>query len=171
MSDIKKFLALKTGQIKAETIHLLSAMGELVDVGTHADLLYDEVHTITEEADGEHVKRHTEIEQGEVYADDVRFTSYSSLALAEVLIGSTDNLADALKAGWTVVDADKAKAILDEKAKADEAAQAKQREVAQAAQAEAAAEAAKVKATEAKEIEAWAKSAKVPAAVLAKLLS
>jgi hypothetical protein len=130
--QVKEFKALRTGQQKAETIHLLSPSGEIVDVGTHADVVYDETHTITEEVDGDHVKRHTEIEQGEPYALAARFTSFGSSALSEVLLGSTDHLATALKAGWSVIDADKAQSIRDEAAKAKASEDAKTQEERQA---------------------------------------
>jgi hypothetical protein len=126
--EVKEFNAMRTGQQKAETIHLLSPSGEVVTVGTHADLVYDEVHTVTEGVDGENVKRHTEIEQGEPYALATRFTSYGSSALSEVLLGSTDHLATALKAGWSVIDADKAQSIRDEAAKVKAAEDAKAQE-------------------------------------------
>jgi membrane protein involved in colicin uptake len=44
------------------------------------------------------------------------------------LLGSTDHLASALKAGWSVIDADKAQSIRDEAAKAKAAEDAKVQE-------------------------------------------
>jgi hypothetical protein len=140
VNEVKEFKALKTGQQKAETIHLLSPSGEVVTVGTHADIVYDEVHETVDipmplpNIPG-HVKRHTEIAQGEPYALTARFTSYGSSALSEVLLGSTDHLASVLKAGWSVIDADKAQSIRDEaaKAKAAEDAKAQEERSAQAA--------------------------------------